>query len=53
MEKTVYLTAVAVCVVRLVNFGIYTIKDKNKTGGVSLFVMALIAASTSAYFLMK
>ena len=53
MEKVIYLTAVAVCVFRLVNFGIYTIKDKNITGGVSLFVMVLLAASTSVYFLMK
>ena len=53
MEKAIYLTAVAVCVVRLVNFGIYTIKDKNTAGGVSLFVMVLLAASTSVYFLMK
>ena len=53
MEKGIYLAAVVVCVIRLVNYGIYTIKEKNKTGGVSLFVMALLAASTSAYFLMK
>ncbi|MCH5209507.1 MAG: hypothetical protein J1F01_00945 [Oscillospiraceae bacterium] len=53
MERIIYLTAVLICVIRLVNFGIYTVKDKNKTGGVSLFVMAIIAASTSVYFFMK
>ena len=53
MERIIYLAAVLVCVIRLVNFGIYTIRDKNKTGGASLFVMALIAASTSVYFFMK
>ncbi len=53
MEKAAYITAVLVCVVRVVNFGIYTFRDENKTGGVSLFVMAFLAASTSVYFLMK
>lgn len=53
MEKAIYLTAVLVCVIRVVNFGIYTFRDENKTGGVSLFVMAVLAASTSVYFLIK
>ena len=53
METGIYLTAVLICVIRMVNFGIYTFRDKNKTGGVSLFVMALIAASTAVYFFMK
>ncbi len=53
MEKIIYITAVLICVVRVVNYAIYTIKDKNKTGGAALFVMAAIAASTSVYFFMK
>ena len=53
MERIIYLTAVLICVIRLVNFGIFTVKDKNKSGGVSLFVMAIMAASTSIYFFIK
>ena len=53
MEKAIYLTVVLICVIRMVNFGIYTVRDKNKAGGVSLFVMAVLAASTSVYFFMK
>lgn len=53
MKKAVFLVVVLICTIRVVNYGIYTIRDKNKTGGIGLFVMALMAASTSVYFLLK
>lgn len=53
MEKIVFLLVVLIFTIRIVNFGIYTIRDKNKAGGVGLFVMALMTASTSIYFFLK
>lgn len=53
MEKAVLLLVILICTIRVVNYGIYTIRDKNKTGGAGLFVLALMVASTSVYFLIK
>lgn len=53
MEKIIVLLAILICTIRVVSYGIYTIRDKNKTGGVSLFVMAFLAALTSVYFFMQ
>lgn len=49
----ILLLVVLISTIRTVNYGIYTIKDKNKTGGVGLFIMAFFVALTSIYFIMK
>lgn len=53
MAKVVFLLIILICTIRIVNYGIYTIRDKNKTGGIGLFIMALMTASTSIYFFIK
>ena len=53
MEKAVFILVIMICTMRVVNYGIYTIKDKNKTGGIGLFVLALMTVSTLVYFLLK
>ncbi|MGN0106699.1 MAG: hypothetical protein ACI4A5_03240 [Hominilimicola sp.] len=53
MEKVVFILVIFICTIRIVGYGIFTVKDKNKTGGIGLFVMALMTASASIYFLIK
>lgn len=50
IEKIIFLAVILICTIRIVNYGIYTIKDKNKTGAVGLFIMACMVASSSIYF---
>lgn len=33
-----------VCIVRVVGYGIYTLKSRNKTGAIGLFVLAAVVA---------
>lgn len=49
----IFLVLVLICTIRVVNYGIYTIKDKNKTGGAGLFILAFLVALTSIYFAAK
>lgn len=37
------------CVVRMISYGIYTIKEKNIAGGVSLFVLTAAATFLNYY----
>lgn len=37
------------CTVRLVSYGIFAVKDKNKVGGAALFILA--AAVAAAHYL--
>lgn len=53
MEKLILLPVIAVCLMRTVSYGIYTIRDKNRTGAMSLFALASAAAMASVYFLMR
>ncbi|MCD8181396.1 MAG: hypothetical protein LUF26_07960 [Firmicutes bacterium] len=53
MEKIIFLLIVIICTIRIVNYGIYTVKDGNKTGGAGLFVMAFFAALTSVCAFIK
>ena len=53
MEKLILLPVIMVCLVRTVNYGIYTIRGENRTGALSLFVLASAAAMASVYFLMR
>lgn len=53
MEKIIFLLIILICTIRIVNYGIYTIRDKNTTGGIGLFVMAFFVVMTSVYFFIK
>lgn len=53
MEIAVSLLIILICTIRVVTYGIYTVKNKNKTGGIGLFALALIIASSSVVFFMK
>lgn len=53
MEKLILLPLIVVCMTRTAGYGIYTIKEKNMTGAISLFVLTLSAACASVYFLMR
>lgn len=52
-EKIVAIAVIIFCAVRVISYGIYTIKDKNKTGGVSLFVLAAVVLSSSVFFFIE
>lgn len=53
MEKLILLPVMAICIMRTINYGIYTIHDENRTGAMSLFILASVAATASVYFLMR
>lgn len=53
MEKLIFLPIIAVCMTRTAGYGIYTFKEKNKTGAISLFVLTMTAAAASVYFFMR
>lgn len=50
IEKIIAIAVILICAIRVIGYGIYTAKDKNITGSVSLFVLAAIIISSSAYF---
>lgn len=49
----IFLAIILVSTIIVVNYGIYTIKDNNKTGAFGLFLLAAMTALTSVYFLMQ
>lgn len=50
LSSFISLIIILICTVRIVSYGIYTIRDNNKTGGVGLFIMALATAASSVFF---
>ncbi len=38
-----------ICIIRMVSYGIFTIKEKNTIGGISLFVLAAAAVGLHYY----
>lgn len=53
MELVISLLIILFCTIRVVTYGIYTVKNENKTGGIGLFALALVVASSSVIFFMK
>lgn len=53
MKTAVFLIILLICTIRTVNYGIYTIRDKNKTGGAGIFAIAIITIAASVYFLIE
>lgn len=53
LKIVIALSVILICTIRIVSYGIYTIKDKNITGGIGLFVMASITALSSVYFFLQ
>lgn len=49
-EKIVFLLVILICTIRVISYGIYTVKDKNIVGAVGLFVMAFCTAASSICF---
>ncbi len=52
-EKIVFLSIIVICTIRVISYGIYTIKNKNITGAVGLFIMAFFTAASSIYFFIE
>lgn len=50
IEKIITITVILICAMRVIGYGIYTAKDKNIAGSVSLFVLASIVLFSSVYF---
>ena len=50
IEKIIAIAVILVCTVRVIGYGVYTLKDKNTVGGVGLFVIAFLVAISSVYF---
>jgi hypothetical protein len=53
MEKAITLPIILICTVRIFNYGIYTVRDNNKTGGVGLFILTALTSLSFVYFLLK
>ena len=53
MERLILLPVIIVCLVRTAGYGIYTFKDKNRTGAMGLFMLCTAAAMASVYFFMR
>lgn len=53
MRKIVFLLILLICTIRIVNYAIYTIRDKNKIGGVGLFALSLLTIIFSAGIFVK
>lgn len=53
MRKILFLIAVLICTIRIVNYGIYTIYDKNTAGGIGLFALSLLTVLSSVYILVN
>ena len=52
-EKIVFLLVILICTIRVISYGIYTIKDKNITGAIGVFIMAFFTAASSVYFFIE
>lgn len=50
LYKIIAIIIVLICTVRIIGYGVYTLKTKNITGGIGLFVMAVFVAASSAFF---
>ncbi len=50
IEKIVAIAVILICAMRVIGYGIYTAKDKNIAGSVSLFILAALVLSSSVYF---
>lgn len=50
MKASLFIIVIIIFTIRIVNYGIYTMKDKNKAGAISLFVMSAMLVSTILYF---
>ena len=47
------LVIILVCTTSVVSYGVYNLKDNNKLGGISLFVLAFVTVVGSMYFLIR
>lgn len=50
VEKIVATIVILICALRVIGYGVYTVRDKNVLGGVGLFALAAIVFSSSIYF---
>ena len=51
--KLIFLSIILLCTIIVVNYGVYTLKDKNKSGAFGVFFLASLTALTSIYFFMQ
>lgn len=47
MEIVISAIIFLICIIRVVSYGIYTLKSQNKTGAVGLFVLAAAVIATA------
>ena len=53
MVRNVLVIMVILVCTSVVSYGVYNLKDNNKLGGISLFVLAFVTIVGSMYFLAR
>ncbi len=53
MKKIIFLLVLLICTIRIVNYAVYTIRDKNKIGGIGLLALSLLTIIFSADIFIK
>ena len=53
VRNVLVIMVILVCTTSVVSYGVYNLKDNNKLGGISLFVLAFVTIVGSMYFLGK
>ena len=52
-RNVLVIMVILVCTTSVVSYGVYNLKDNNKLGGISLFVLAFVTVVGSMYFFDK
>ena len=53
VRNVLVIMVILVCTTSVVSYGVYNLKDNNKLGGISLFVLAFVTVVGSMYFLIR
>lgn len=52
-RNVLVIMVILVCTTSVVSYGVYNLKDNNKLGGISLFVLAFVTIVGPMYFLAR
>ena len=53
VRNVLVIMIILVCTTSVVSYGVYNVKDNNKLGGISLFVLAFVTVIGSMYFFVR
>lgn len=53
VRNVLVIMVILVFTTSVVSYGVYNLKDNNKLGGISLFVLAFVTVVGSMYFLVR